>query len=111
MNIETEGKGNCDIVRLDGQLTMGQEDEFKKALSELAASNSVQLVIDLSKVDFMDSAGLGMLIWALKNFRQRDGDVRVFGLQGMVQGLFEITNMDQSFKTFEDEAEAVASYG
>ena len=110
MSIRTEAKGNAVVVRLTDQLTMGREGEFKEVLVDLAASNRVKIVLDMTGVAFMDSAGLGMLIWALKNMRQRKGDVRVFGLGQMVKDLFQITNMDQAFRVFGSEDEATASF-
>ncbi len=111
MAIEVEHKEGVTVVRLQHELTLGLEGEFKDALVELASKNNVNVVLDMTRVDFVDSAGLGMLIWALKNMRQRKGDVRVFGVAKQVMALFDITNMDRVFQMFDSEDDAVASFG
>jgi len=110
MEIKTDQKGDVLVVRAKGELTMTSEQELRRAFVESASQNQTKLVIDMGGVDFVDSSGLGVLIWGMKNMRQRGGDVRLFGLTKLVEDVFKITQLKLAFQTFDTEREALANF-
>lgn len=110
MHIQTETKEQAVVIRLMDDLVMGEGEDLKKALVGLASKNCTKIVIDMAGAKFVDSSGLGILLWAMKNMRQRGGDVRLCGLTKMVEDVFEITELRQAFQVFETERQAIASY-
>jgi len=110
MDIQTEITEETVVMRLAGELTMSEGEALKKELVELASRDRTRIVMDLTGLNFIDSSGLGILLWAMKNMRQRDGDLRLFGLTKMVKEVFEITELRQAFKVFETEKDALASF-
>jgi anti-sigma B factor antagonist len=69
------------------------------------------VVVDLSGVDFLDSAGLGLLVALLKRVSERGGDLKIAGLQKKVRMVFEITRAFKVFEIFETNAEAMQACG
>jgi anti-anti-sigma factor len=67
-------------------------------------------VLDLEKVRFMDSAGLGELVAWKKRTVQLGGDVRLLRPRHGVRELLELTTLTRIFQIFDDAAEAVASF-
>jgi len=110
MAIQTVLKGQVAVVRPMDDLTSESGDDFKKTLVELSAKGQTNVVLDMSDAKWVDSTGLGLLIWGMKNMRQRGGDLRLFGLSKNVEEIFEITQLKLSFRTFPNEEEALASY-
>ena len=110
MHIQTETKEHVVVIRLMDDLVLAEGEELKKALVDLASQSRTKIVIDMTGAKFVDSSGLGILLWAMKNMRQRGGDVRLFGLSKMVRDIFEITELRQAFQVFETERQALASY-
>ena len=92
--------------RFDASATGGFKDTFKGLLQEGAANS----VVDLQKVDYIDSGGLGSLVSALRQTRSVDGDIRISGLSGKVRSVFELTRLHRIFEIFDDELQAVKSY-
>ena len=82
---------------------------FRKEIA--SAENKDQVAVDMTKVGFMDSTVIGVLVWGMKNLREVGGDYRLFGLTDAVAKLFAITRLDQAFRIFPTEGEAVASFG
>jgi anti-sigma B factor antagonist len=67
-------------------------------------------VLDLEKVRFMDTSGLGELVAWKKRALERGGDVRLLRPRNHVRDVLELTALTAVFQIFEDEAEAVASF-
>lgn len=85
--------------------------DFKKRLSELLDSGKSQFVVDLSKTDFMDSSGIGVLIGGLTSTRRQGGDMRLAGMTKRIKNLFLITKLLGSvFEDYETVEKAVKSF-
>jgi anti-anti-sigma factor len=64
------------------------------------AAEVKQIVVNFENVTFMDSAGLGVLVTALKRLRTRGGDLYLCALNGQAQMLLDLTNMNQVFVVY-----------
>ena len=73
LDIHVEGDGEFSICRPAGEIDSYTVDSFREALGNLVSVP--QLLIDLSEVPFMDSAGLGALIGAIRKAGENDGVV------------------------------------
>lgn len=91
------------VVKLNGGLNAATVDDFKTACFRwLGEHESLQLIVlDLSAVDFMDSAGLGVLVELLKHMSERNGDVHLACLQKQARIVFEITRAYKIFDIFD----------
>jgi anti-anti-sigma factor len=98
------------LVTTGDELDARNAAQAKEFFRELVDGGDRQLVIDLSRLSFIDSSGLGVLVTALKTARQAGGDVRLCGLSESVRSIFELTRLFRVFNTFDDSAAAVASF-
>lgn len=112
MQIEFKQKGNVGLIELKGDLNVVQVDAFREAFKNWFTPNPAikNVVVDLSQVPMIDSAGLGLLIAFLKQIRERDGDLHLAGLQKRVRLVFEITRTKRIFGIYDSQAEAVAAF-
>lgn len=90
----------------NGRIDMETSAAFKAALDELLATGQKRVVLNLSQVAFMDSAGLGAI---MSLFRQINGDgsLHVCGLHPRIKTLFDITRLTRVIGVHSTEAEAV----
>lgn len=85
--------------------------EFRAQIQTMVGQGVRHLVIDLSQTPFLDSAGIAVLVSALKQCRQRGGDVRLVTPQSeAVKRIFELTKFDRVFEMKASSQEAVASF-
>jgi|KBSSwiStaDraftv2_1062776.scaffolds.fasta_scaffold07537_3 anti-sigma B factor antagonist len=122
MSAKVRTVGDVSIVELSGEFTLGRTvarpldlhgrrlEDLGQLLAGLLERKSVRIVLDLERVRFMDSAGLGELVAWKKRALQLGGDVRLLHPRERVRDLFELTALTRVFRIFEDEAEAVASF-
>lgn len=111
MRFKTEERYNAVVLQLKGDV-MGGPDGAKlhDQLRELKESGQKNVVVDLSKVRFMNSSGLGMLIGGLSTMRTAGGDLRLANATDRIQSLLMIAKLLTVFKHFDSVDEAVESY-
>ena len=100
------------VFELKGRF-LGSVDgaSFKSTLSDMLESGKTTFVVDLSKTDFMDSSGIGVLIGALTSTRRKGGDMRLAGMTKRIKNLFLITKLLGSvFDDYESVEAALQSY-
>jgi len=83
-----------------------QEQKFR-----LLEANRINIVLDLSDMTLINSAGLGSLIAALVSTRDRGGDLRLARLSKVVEQVIQKVQLDSTFKIFRSVEEAVSSFG
>ena len=109
LDIHVEGDGEFSICRPAGEIDSYTVDSFREALADLVSVS--QLLIDLSEVPFMDSAGLGALIGAIRKASENDGVVVVSCGRASLMGLLRTTGFDQIVKVTETIEEAMEALG
>ena len=111
MNYNVEERYNSVVITLKGN-AMGGPDGAKlhDTLHDLKESGKTNVVCDLSKVKFMNSSGLGMLISAMTTLRNAGGDLRLANVADRIQSLLVITKLITVFKHFESVEDAAKSY-
>lgn len=99
----------AEIMALSGRLDGPNPAILKKKIGEqLRRSN--RIIIDLSRVSFIDSTGLGVLVGALKKAISRNGDIRLVSPTEEVRMLMEITRADRVFLVYPSQELALKSY-
>lgn len=98
------------VVALEGSLEVGKQEKLKENLLKQAPPSASRMVLDLSGVNFIDSACLGALIAVARRLREQGGDVKIAALNTEVKSIFQITRLDRVFEIFEKKEEAVSSY-
>lgn len=109
MKMEISECGPITIVkpydrRMDAPCVVG----FKATMHDISDSGAGHIVLDMSRVNFMDSSGLGALIAVLKRVSP-DKKFEISGLTAPVKRVFDLTRMDHVFKIYKTTDDAIAS--
>ena len=97
MNITDELQGNILVLRVgETRLDAARAPALREELLRHIDAGHSQIVLDLSKTDFLDSSGLGALVSAVKRLGSK-GTLAIAGAQGAVTRLFSLTRMDRVF--------------
>lgn len=100
---------HASVVSIRGKLTMVQVPEVHPRLLDICLNERKHLIIDLSGVDYMDSAALGMLVDVYKRAKTGRTRLSLIGMRDLVRSVFEITQLDHVFSIFSTEEEALRS--
>lgn len=107
LEIHIEDMGAYTLCRPVGELDAYTVSQFREALGEMTTNR--HLLIDLSEVPFMDSAGLGALIGGIRRTREADGEVAVACSRPTLTRLLHTTGFDRIVPVTETVEEAVTA--
>ena len=82
---------------------------FRERVASLI-EDSNNLLVNLSKVKFLDSSGLAALVAIWRNLSSKDGQVKLCGINPSVRMVFELTRIHRIFEIYDSEEEAIASF-
>jgi anti-anti-sigma factor len=96
------------IIDVRGEVHVSTAPEFSDRLNEAISRGMPGVVVDMTRVAFIDSTGLGVLLTALRRVTRRQGRLALAVSNPTVRRLFEITQMDATFDILPDRASAIA---
>lgn len=110
MHITLERHEAATVLILNGDIDAVTSLRVSEALNAQLSADTHRLVLDLSEVDYISSAGLRSLLAALKEARQRGGDLRLAGVQGGVMKVFDMSGFTSILAIFDDTPQALRSF-
>jgi anti-sigma B factor antagonist len=111
MQLSTTDDGHVTILTVDGDLVIGEaESLFKRTVIRLLEEGKINLLVDMRKVGFLDSSGLGALVRAMTSSQKEGGQTKLLGAGPQVRKLLEMTRLDSVFENFTDMETAVSSF-
>jgi anti-anti-sigma factor len=105
----TARKDRSDVLPLKGEIDLHVSPSVTASLNAMIEKKPRRLVVDLSDVTYIDSAGLAALIQAMQKVEGYGGKFLLAGLQETVRSIFEISRLDQVFQIFPDVHAALAN--
>jgi anti-sigma B factor antagonist len=95
------------IVAMEGRFDAVAAPGVKEQLHELIAGGDIRLVVNLAEMDFIDSAGLGVLVSCLRRAATEGGDLRLSEVPPFCRSIFELTRLTRVFDVTQTTEEAV----
>ena len=89
------------VLEVAGEIDVYTAPQLRERLIALVESGSRQVVVDLGRVEFLDSTGLGVLVGALKRLRVVGGELLLVCAQERLLKIFRITGLDRVFQLFD----------
>ena len=111
MKVRTREIDGVRIVDLSGRLAVGDGGELvRDLLRDLFANGEKHVLLNLHDVSYIDSFGVGELVWGMTSIRNRGGDLKLFNVNNNVQHTLNITNLSSVFDIQPDERAALAAF-
>ncbi len=110
MALKTENKNGLVVCYVEGEIDINTAPDIKKNFEKILAKKTPRIVINFSKVTYVDSSGLATLVEILKGMRSYGGKMRLSNLLPKIKSLFEITKLEKLFDIMADEVEAISNF-
>lgn len=98
------------LVQVNGELIVGNREEFKQTVLVRLDGGDRKFVIDFQDSSYIDSSGLGALVSLSRKIRESGGDLRLAGLNEDLRTLFELTKLDTLFQISDSRELALADF-
>src|ERR1700710_3114873 len=108
LSLETRQSDDVTIIEVGGEIDVYTAPKLRDKITELVGNGDYHLVIDMEKVDFLDSTGLGVLVGGLKKVRAHDGSMRLICNQERLLKIFRVTGLAKVFAIHGSQADALA---
>ena len=108
MKITTSTEEGLTVLDLEGKLTVGEADtKFSTAIERFVDAGKNVIVLDMKKVEFIDSTGLGSLVRSHYRCVQAGGEIRLADVRFEIWDLFEAAKITDVMPVFENRRQAI----
>ena len=113
MQLEQRIVGQVAVVKVTGDITLNKGGDvlLKDKVQSLIQQGQKNILLDLSDVSYVDSAGLGELVQAYATTKNRGGALKLLSVTKRLKDLLVVTKLLTVFDTFDAESDAIASFG
>src|SRR6476620_9690958 len=111
LDIQQSEREGIVLLNLKGRLTVGPEaSALRDRIAELAKAGSVNLILNLEDIAYIDSTGLGALVMSATTLRKQGGNIKLLNMNRRNIELLVMTKIATVFDLFTDEQDAVNSF-
>jgi anti-sigma B factor antagonist len=110
LDIRESSREGVDILSLKGRLTVGEANAVREKVSAVAAAGSINVVLNLEYVEYIDSTGLGALVICFTSLKKAGGALKLVNPNKRNVELLLLTKLHTIFEVFNDEQDAVNSF-
>jgi len=100
-------EGEKTVLEVGGEVDVYTAPKLRERLVELVGEGHHDLIVDMTKVEFLDSTGLGVLVGGLKRVRAHDGSLALVCSQERILKIFRITGLTKVFPIYDTLDEAL----
>lgn len=112
MIVEKKHHDNFTVLYVEGLIKLGESAEFfSSALENVLRNDSGNVIIDFTKIDYIDSTGIGELVGYLGKFSTQNRKLILVNPSERIQKLLKLAKLDAVFKIYGTEEEAIAAEG
>ena len=111
MELDVHEARGVTVLALQGRITMDEGDiALREAVSDLLETGTRNIIIDLGKITFIDSFGIGQLIGCYVTVTDQGGLLKLCDLSSRMSSILQITKLNTVFEVYSSEAEAMDSF-
>ena len=103
-------RSEISILRLKGFLDAHTAPNFEQAIQELLEENRFKIIISMSDLNYISSAGLGVFMGFIEEIRDKSGDIKLSNMSDKVYKVFDLLGFPALYQIFKEEAEAEKEY-
>ncbi len=109
LKLDHHNQDGIEIVDVEGEIDVYTAPRLRELLIDLVNNGSYQIVVNMEKVEFLDSTGLGVLVGGLKRVRAHDGSLDLVCTQERILKIFRITGLTKVFGIHNSVDEAISA--
>lgn len=97
-------------VKIDGYLDSSTFPKLKEHFEELIAAKKYNCLMDLRDLDYISSAGLGVLMEMVRVVREQNGDLKIINMSDKIERVFSLLGFTRLMRVYDSEEEALRAF-
>ena len=111
MKIQKNPEGDVMVVHLSGKIMGGPDhDKFHGEVKAMIAEGYVDILLNMAKVNWINSTGLGILVTAFHTVKKNNGRLKICQVSERIDNILNVTQLKLVFDTYDSCDEALASF-
>lgn len=111
MNIKQKPAGEVMVLHLSGKIMGGEDhDRFSTEIKSLVNQGYVDILLNMSKVSWINSTGLGVLVSGFHTVKKNGGTMKIAEVSDRIDNILNVTQLKLVFETYDSEDKALATY-
>ncbi len=110
LEVKTKSEDSVTIIEIEGEVDLYSSPDLRKALLEMTKAQNKAILVDLEKVNYMDSSGVATLVEALQQVGKYEGKLKLANLRDAVKDVFELSRLDKVFDIYESVEDGKNSF-
>ena len=102
LDIQVEQMGDSAVISVRGEVDLYSSPALRQEIKKQVKKKLDVLVVELSRVEYMDSSGVATLVEGLKNIGKKGGRLKLAGLTDPVRQVFKFAHLDKVFEIYPD---------
>ena len=103
-------RSDISILRIKGFLDAHTAPNFEQAIQELIEESRFKIIVSMSDLNYISSAGLGVFMGFIEEIREQEGDIKLTNMTDKVYKVFDLLGFPALYQIFKEEAEAEKEY-
>ncbi len=110
MQISVRNVGNVSVIEIMGKMDFQTSPDAQTQITQLIETTSSKILINFEKLVYISSNGLHVLVSTAKQLKRTGGELRICGLNDVIEEVFKISGLDTILDVFANEAEALKGF-
>jgi anti-sigma B factor antagonist len=111
VKVSKKPEGDIMVLHLSGKIMGGPDhDRFHTEIKTMIAEGYVDILLNMSRVSWINSTGLGILVTAYRTVTKNDGRLKICAVNERIDNILNITQLKLVFETYDNCDEALASF-
>jgi anti-sigma B factor antagonist len=98
LELKLSNLGKVKVIEIHGKFDIENTEDFETLFQKQLDTNPSILAIDMTKLDYIDSSGIGTLIKSLNTLKNKKGSLLLVGLKPMILNVFKLAKLDMFFQ-------------
>lgn len=108
--VRRHDNGDVSILHLHGFLDAHTAPRFEEALQNLLREERVKIIVSMSELDYISSAGLGVFMGFIEEIREKKGDIKLSNMSEKVFKVFDLLGFPSLYEIYDDETAALEKF-
>lgn len=108
--VKRADKQEVSILRINGFLDAHTAPKFEQSIQNLVAENRNNIIVSMTDLNYISSAGLGVFMGFIEEIREKNGDIKLCGMSPKVFKVFDLLGFPALYEIFDKEEEAIEKF-